>query len=353
MGRKGESIFKRKDGRYEGRYIKEYKGNKAIYGYVYASTYNECKKKRTLLMNKSINVKKRNNTKRSNIELNNLIDKWLSNKRNIKESTYTRYYYLINEHIRNDIGNIRINRLNKELIDKFINNKLERLSTNTVYDIRLILIQIFKENNIDIKIQSVKKNISKGKCIYINEKDKIIDDLFKMYNNISIGILLSLFLGLRLSEVCGLKWNDFDFNNNIIYINRIISRVKSFDTRNKTKLVVSTPKSINSKRILPIPNKLINILLSLKSSDEYFILTNSNKCMDPRTLYNHYKKLLNKLNLNYTYHDLRHTFATNCIEVGIDYKSLMELLGHANVTTTMNIYVHPTLNNKRNYINKL
>ena len=75
--------------------------------------------------------------------------------------------------------------------------------------------------------------------------------------------------------------------------------------------------------------------------------------MDPRTFYNNYKIYLKKLNIKYTYHDLRHTFATNCIELGIDYKSLMELLGHSTITTTLNIYVHPTLNNKRDIVNKL
>ena len=183
----------------------------------------------------------------------------------------------------------------------------------------------------------------------------MINELNKVDSRVTLGVLLSLLLGIRESEVCGIRFCDIDLNNKVIYINHIISRVKSFNTKNKTKLIVSTPKTENSKRTLPIPEKLYNSLLELKrdSKDNYYLLTGTDSFMDPRTFYNHYKRYLNDLNLDYTYHDLRHTFATNCIDIGIDYKTLMELLGHSNITTTMNIYVHPTINSKRDYINKL
>ena len=141
----------------------------------------------------------------------------------------------------------------------------------------------------------------------------------------------------------------------IININRIVSRVKSFNTRNKTKIIITPPKTLCSNRILPLPKKLYERIKNQRkeSSEDSYILTCSSKCMDPRRFYNLYKKYLEVLNFNYTYHDLRHTFATRCVEIGIDPKTLMELMGHANILTTMNLYVHPTLSNKRYFIDKL
>ena len=187
------------------------------------------------------------------------------------------------------------------------------------------------------------------------KKNILIDKLNNIDSEISLGILLSLLLGIRESEVCGIRWCDIDLKNKVIKIDHIVSRVKSFNTKCKTKLILSTPKTENSKRILPIPDKIYNKLLLLKyqSTDDCFLLTSKTKFMDPRTFYNKYKKILEVINLDYTFHDLRHTFATNCIDIGIDYKSLMELLGHSNISTTMNIYVHPTMNTKRSFVNKL
>lgn len=118
MARKGESIFKRKDGRFEGRYIKEYKNGKAIYGYVYAKTYSECKKQKNLIItNQQIKKTKKEKLVKGCKTLNDLINKWLDSKKNIKQSSYTRYYNLINQHIKNDIGRAKISRLNSSIIN--------------------------------------------------------------------------------------------------------------------------------------------------------------------------------------------------------------------------------------------
>ena len=359
MSRKGENIFKRKDGRYEGRYIREYKGNKAIYGYVYASTYIECKRKRALVSLQKPKTKKKNNPN----TLNKLIINWMDNKDNIKESSFTKYYNIFNEHIKNEIGLIKISRLSEDIVKKYVNNKKhqlkknsdEHLSPSTIYAIVNILRQVFKQNDINIKIENIKVITKKGKSLYEDEKDNFEKLLFNKDSTITTGILISLFLGLRESEVCGLKWEDIDLNRKIITVGRIISRVKSFNTRNKTKLIITAPKTLSSNRILPLPEKLCKRMLIQKNNCESnsYLLTGTNRFMDPRRYYNLYKKYLSELNLNYTYHDLRHTFATRCIELGIDAKTLMELMGHANVTTTMNLYVHPTLSNKRYFIDRL
>ena len=356
MSRKGESIFKRKDGRYEGRYVKGYKDGRAIYGYVYAKTYNECKRrKNNILLDlniKKVNIKNNINYK----DLNYYVYKWLENKTNIKESTYTKYYYIIENHIKSEIGILKINKINSDNVNKYLKEQLNMgLSKNTIYSICTVLKQVFKQNNIKVEMIKIKQTIGIGKSIKLEDKINLENTLTKINDNISIGILLSLLFGLRKAEVCGIKYSDIDVNSRVISINQIISRVLSKDTKNKTKLIITTPKTDKSKRQLPIPDKLLDKLIALKNnhSENDYLLTGKEKFIDPRTFYNHYKKFLKLINLDYTYHDLRHTFASNCIELGIDSKSLMELLGHSNVSTTLNVYVHPTINSKRNIINQL
>ncbi len=365
MSRKGESIFLRKDGRYEGRFIKGYdKHQKAEYGYVYASNYSDCKRKKNwALINLKNSPKK---TKRKSKEtLGYLVNDWLQSKKGlIKESSFGRYYCLIETHIIPDIGKIKKHMITSDLINDYLTTKLKKgrldgtggLSNNTVYDIALILKQTFKRNNLDISTITIPKDIGKGKNLYSNETELIKGNISNLNKAEGLGILLSLFLGLREGEICGLKWNDIDIPNRLLHINQIISRVRCFDEKKKTKLIITTPKTDSSIRTLPIPDKLMDVLSDMKSksiSDSY-VLTNTSKFMDPRTYYNHYKIFIKSIGLsNHTYHDLRHTFASNCIELGMDPKTLMELLGHANITTTLSIYVHSSMNNKRNYINQL
>ena len=218
--RKGESIFKRKDGRYEARYVKDYKDGRAVYGYVYADSYNKVKARRTEVLSRipSRIIKPR----RVKNDLNYLIDNWLNSKTNLKESSYTKYYNLINEHIRNDIGKVKVPRLSSELVNNYIIRKLESgklnrkggLSKNTVYDICNILKQVFKANKKDINMVKIMKVVGVGKSIYSNEKIDLERILSKDDSLIAIGVQLSLLLGVRESEVCGIRFADIDIKNN-------------------------------------------------------------------------------------------------------------------------------------------
>ncbi len=367
MSRKGESIYKRNDGRYEARYIRGYNDEgRAIYGSVYANTYNECKRKRTKVLLNMESLNKKIVKGRKTKCLNDLIDSWLLKKKSkIKESSYTRYYNLIEQHIRKSkIGKVKIYKLSTEMVNDYLINLLRNgrldgkggLSKNSVYDISNIFRQIIKDNNLDIKLMKISNEFGKGKSLCGDEKNNLENYLKNSRSFISIGILFSLFLGLRESEVCGLTWENIDLEKKLIYVKNIVTRVKSFDTKNKTKLIITTPKTKKSIRVLPIPNKIHEILMSVSENvhANYYLLTNSIRYMDPRTFYNHYKKVLASLNItNYTLHDLRHTFATSCIELGIDPKTLMELLGHSNVTTTLNIYVHSSIDAKRSIVDQL
>ena len=177
------------------------------------------KKRNTIILETKIH--KNNNTKaKISKTLNQLIDEWLESKKEIKESTSSRYYNLINEHIRNDIGKIKINKLNNGKI----NNK-GGLSNNTMYDICSLIRQVFNNYNIDIKVPKIQKKIVMRKPYY--KKDKKILEKYQKNNesNISLGIELSLLLGLKESELCGLMYKDIDLDNKIIYINYLITTI--------------------------------------------------------------------------------------------------------------------------------
>lgn len=162
-------------------------------------------------------------------------------------------------------------------------------------------------------------------------------------------------MGLRIGELCGLTWADVDLDNKVLYVRRTVQRISSGGIGNKkTKIVISTPKSDSSFRMIAIPDFLIEYFKMFKGEDQNYILSGSEKIVEPRAYQYRYKKILSDANAeNHTYHQLRHTFATNCIQNGFDVKTLSKILGHQSVDITLNRYVHPDFVHERMLINKL
>ena len=193
-----------------------------------------------------------------------------------------------------------------------------------------------------------------------NDKEILEKELIKNINESNFGIYLCLYTGLRIGEICALKWENIDLNNNIIKIQKTLIRVKNDRTsKKKTKLILDDPKSVSSIRSIPIPMFIIPILKKLKKNEECFFLTGKNTFIEPRCYLNHYKKILasireDKSNFReYNFHALRHTFATRCIENGFDPKTLSEILGHSSVKITLERYVHPSFDIKVKMMNHL
>lgn len=361
MARKGENIFLRKDGRWEARYVKDYtEDNKIVYGFVYGKTYSEVKKKKNKLII-NLDLKSIRQSQKKDNTFNSIIDSWLLQKKlTLKETSYSRYYELISKHIRPSFGNINTNKIDNDMVSKFILKKIdEKLSPKTIKDITTLFKQIAKYGNLNITVSSPKT--SKNAIRILNELEQKNLELYiqNNFNNKELGIFIALYMGLRIGEVCALKWSDIDFENELISIKRTISRVKNFDnlTDKKTKLIFTEPKTDNSKRVIPIPKSILHFLKAVKDKcncDEYYVLTNTAKFIEPRSYYNHYKKILKKLELGgFHFHTLRHTFATRCIELGFDPKTLMEILGHSDIKITLAFYVHPTNHLKIESMNKL
>ena len=217
-----------------------------------------------------------------------------------------------------------------------------------------------KENNYPVPdTKGIKYPQKSNKQIDILSKENRINLKRKIINsedNVSLGILFTLFTGIRIGELCGLKWEDIDLSSGVVTIKRTIERIADLNQNSskKTKVIISNPKTGSSLRTIPLPDFLCSYLLTFKRNDNFYFLTASEKYIEPTQFYVKYKKFMSNLGMGqFTFHSLRHTFATNCVELGFDIKSLSEILGHANITTTLAIYVHPTMKQKRKQMNLL
>ena len=357
MSRRGENIYKRKDGRWEGRYKPD--GFSGKYKYVYAHTYKEVKEKLTKL--KTANLLPNN----KKVLISTLCEQWLEFRRgDIKESTYIKYRNIILKHIKPIIGHLYLNSLRAEDMQKYVlllKNKC--LSNKSVRDILSVVSAIFKyaqkigvyTDNIHTEELYPKSEKRQINILSDDERIRLEGYLLKSNDHIKFGILLTLYTGMRIGEICALKWSNINLESETISVVQSSQRLQDREYPGYTMILISEPKSQNSKRIIPIPAFLTELLLRIQPQNpNAFLLSGNESLIEPKTLQNKFKRYLKECDIPYiNFHTLRHTFATRCVELGFDMKSLSEILGHANIGTTLNIYAHPTLECKRNNMNKL
>lgn len=372
MSRKGENIYKRKDGRWEGRYICYYnKNGKAKYGYIYAKTYNEAKQK--LLEKRSNNSKRREPAPKNTILYSEVLDAWLqSAKINVKESTFARYSHLINAHIRPVLGKYQLGRISTQLIEGFIERQLSdgrldhggALSPKTVTDMLTIIkssMEYARYNNLTVICNlhklTIKKKDKKMRVLSQSEQEKLVKVLMHETDLYKLGVLISLYTGIRIGELCALQWEDLCISSSTLKIRKTMQRIQdtSIDAGAKTKIIITEPKSQCSVRDIPLPQFLVQIAKQFSAQPKAFVLSgDKNKYVEPRTMQNHFKTYIKESEIDdANFHALRHTFATRCVEVGFELKSLSEILGHANVNITLNRYVHSSFDLKCSNMNKL
>lgn len=362
MPRKGENIYKRKDGRWEGRYIKNRDiKHKAIYGYIYGKTYTEVK-------NKLKTVKLQNTIDTINLaNFGKITEDWLRNKKLcVKESTLSCYKTIIDKHIYPMFGQYNISELSTDIIEKYINNLIcEGYSSKTVGDILSIIKNIFKyavckgiKHTCNLEVINLKNHKSDIQTLTLVEQNKLCNYLISNINNRNLGILLCLFTGIRIGELCALTWKDIDIKEKVLRINKTMIRIQnnySDQKANKTKLMITSPKSENSARVIPIPDFLFSIVLKQKSDPDSYILSGKYNCfIEPRTMQYYFKNVLKQCGIrDVKFHILRHTFATRCVENGFEIKSLSEILGHSSIKITLDRYVHSSIELKKKNMEKL
>lgn len=368
MPKKGENIYKRKDGRWEGRYIKSRtESGKIIYGYVYARSYRETKEKQKAKM-VSCNSQTINKNEHT---FSWLASEWFESiKLHTKASTQNKYHNMLTNYILPEYGNQPFNAITYDFIESHCKFLLEAggkkgngLSPKTVSDVLAIIRNISKfaiRKGIyvacDASAVQIRQDVKPMRVFSIAEQNQLCNHILENPEPCNIGILVCLFTGLRVGEICALRWEDISYSDQSIYIHHTLQRIQiNQDHGAKTKVVVTTPKSTCSIRKIPLPDEISKILVSNQKSSSGYLLTNDNyKFVEPRTMQNKFKKILNDAGIeNANFHALRHTFATRCVELGFDVKSLSEILGHATVNITMNRYVHPTYELKMKNMQKL
>jgi len=289
----------------------------------------------------------------------------------VKASSLASYDSVVKLHILPELGNIELRKFNTVLINDFAQAKLqhgrkdkirEELSPNTVCDILTILKGIldyaYSEKLIEnpVRITYPKQQEKTMKVLSHVEQTALKKVLLEDITIYKLGILLCLYTGLRIGEVCGLKWLDFSPNFDKLTVCRSMRRINDISKEGKTKIIIDTPKSKSSLRDIPIPKFMVPILkrFTCVNKNEYFLLTSGSKLTEPRTMHNHFKRAIKEAKISEAnFHALRHSFSTDCIEANIDVKSVSEMLGHKSVNITLNRYVHSSFEQKRKGMNKL
>ena len=298
--------------------------------------------------------------------LKDLAYEWLESlKRTRRKSTIVKYSNQLSKHIIPRFGNKRINKISNKDINSFANELIvkKNLSQKTTSDIISCMKSIRKyalNNNYNVLYLSdclyAPTKDKKIQILSIEEERRIIKHLRSNLTNINRGILVCLFTGLRVGELCALKWSDISLKYKEIYVKRTLQRLQDLnpESSKKTFIEISEPKSKSSVRTIPIPDIIYKDIQESKVKEGFFLTGESHHFIEPRTMENHFKKVLKKCSINdSSIHICRHTYATRCVEAGFDIKTLSEILGHSNVTITLNRYVHPSIEQKHKNVMKL
>lgn len=297
--------------------------------------------------------------------ISQIADLWKEEKRQfVKKSTFAAYSLIVETHLQPAFGNLTA--VTENDVQDFVLHKLNGgLSQKTIKDMLIVLRMILKfgaKKNycvyapIDVIFPTDRERQELEVLSIANQKKimRFVEDNFTFRN---LGIFICLSTGIRIGEICALTWDDIDTENGVIHIRKTIQRIYIRENGIRhTELMIDTPKTATSIRDIPMTKDLLSVLKPLRKvvNDSFFVLTNDSMPTEPRTYRNYYKKLLVKLDIpSIKFHGLRHSFATRCIESHCDYKTVSVILGHSNISTTLNLYVHPNYEQKKKCIDKM
>lgn len=363
MSRRGENIYKRKDGRWEGRYPKGRKETGQLkYGYVYGSSYKEIKYKVISKKNQYQEIRQLQG------EYAGTVTQWLRSwmleevQPKVKLSTYASYQHKIQTYILPGLGDQSLNMVTAAMIQSLVASWKDRgLSTSTMRVIFRILNKSFEAAshqqfiflNPCNGIELPRKPAKIVRSLTVHEQNQLETAAEK--DKKGLPVLLALHTGLRMGEIAALKWENIDFEDQIIHVTNTYQRIPLGADGKKTQLVLSEAKTQTSVRDVPFSCKVKEWLLAVKrEATAEFVFSRKGKPVEPRLITYHFQRLLKKTKLKDTcFHQLRHTFATRCMEAQSDVSAISALLGHASAKTTLDIYTDSLLDQRRKVISAM
>lgn len=367
MAKRGENIHKRKDGRWEGRYIKgRTPEGKPVWGYVYGYRYAEVK---SILTRKKA-LSGLYQLSGESMLFSELAELWLTSfAQSVKESTLAHYQYTLHKYLLPILGGMPISSLNDTTLERLLlkiftpeDGSHKPLGASSAQECLGILRRICKYAAhlhlmppVELCVRLPRTRKSEPQPLTLAEQNNLRAFLLASPTPRKVGLLLQMELGLRIGEVCGLKWEDFDLGTGILTVRRTVCRICCGN--NHTKIVIQTPKTRTSSREIPLPKQLVSLLKKLRkpsANDTWFLSGNEEKPVEPRCYHKSIQCYLKQVSLRKIHpHTLRHTFATTCLQAGCDIKTLSELLGHASATVTLQRYVHSDLTRKRTELQRI
>lgn len=375
MARHGENIYKRKDGRYEGRYVTGKKSNGTTrFGYVYGMRYTDVKKR---LLEKKAEIQQTIHPEAAvrGMTVEKWMRSWLETDflGGIKASSYLTYQNQMNRHILPCLGRMQMASITPEMVHSFLEClQAKGLGENTVRGIYRLLSAAMRaalDDGIISKNPCRKICVKRGERVqqrvFSREEQKKVEKTLSQGEDLTA--LFAMYTGLRLGEICGLRWSDINWENGTATVCRTVQRLKRMDTDKclkcggaKTYLMIGSPKSPSSCRTIPIPTFLLKRLEMQKKQrsavqlTKGYIFGTGMRAADPRTIQRRFSGVVRRLEIPHAhFHTLRHSYATRLLEMGVDVKTVSQLLGHSSAKTTLDCYAHSLLDQQRSAVAKL
>lgn len=369
MPKTGENIYRRKDGRWEGRYVKERVDGKIKYGAVYARSYRDVKRK----LEEAKAAQREKSRAQAGMRAGKIAElgyRWLSEMTlTLKDSSINKYEDILRHYIVPELGETEVSEISNQCILDFVNGLLMKggihkqgLAPSTVSEILSVLngIRIYAMRRdylvrFSLECVSLKRVQTEIRVFSREEEELLVRYLLEHMDFSALGILLCLFTGIRVGELCAMNWDDISLSERSMRISKTMQRLRMPDQEGgRTKVKIQEPKSACSVRTIPLPGILMGLLKEYHNPGTFLLTGENSRYVEPRTMQNRFKKMLFACGISdANFHTTRHTFATRCIELGFDVKTLSEILGHADVAITMNRYVHPSMALKAEHMERL